>query len=380
MTTQSHLKHVHVRSKSNTYQARIGTGKDAYKASCTGGEELAARACVAKWHTAAAAETVTRDPTGDQGEWVAYTFDPRKRAASPPATAGETGGKTGRPNTETPTAEAKAAKARTSSSPAPSTRSGQAGEAPSQNPGRLVTIPYAQINADRALQMREVHSDGDQIDNLVEAYGSDPGAVPPIDVFEGEGEQPYYIGDGWHRYFALGQLRRGEVPARVHPGGRPAALKHALGANAAHGLRRTNKDKRKAVTVALGEWPKLSDRAIAEICKVSHTTVIRIRKEVQVELCSTSRVGADGKTYPVKDPVQLDFWEKFRWEMTTAIQSCSSLVKDPGYRALWEEDPQRAAEELDATADALRTELREIQATARAIREGIAASGKAAAK
>ncbi|WP_082378548.1 ParB/RepB/Spo0J family partition protein [Propionispora sp. 2/2-37] len=56
-----------------------------------------------------------------------------------------------------------------------------------------------------------------------------------------------------------------------------------VGANASHGLRRTNADKRKAVMMLLQdeEWSKWSNVKIAEQCCVSDMTVGRLRKELE---------------------------------------------------------------------------------------------------
>jgi hypothetical protein len=50
---------------------------------------------------------------------------------------------------------------------------------------------------------------------------------------------------------------------------------YAVGANASHGLKRTNRDKRNAVLVLLKdpEWQGWSDREIARRCVVSPHTV-----------------------------------------------------------------------------------------------------------
>lgn len=55
----------------------------------------------------------------------------------------------------------------------------------------------------------------------------------------------------------------------------------SVGANAAHGLRRTNEDKRRAVTTLLSdpEWSAWSDSKIATIAKVDHKTVAKWRGE-----------------------------------------------------------------------------------------------------
>jgi len=71
---------------------------------------------------------------------------------------------------------------------------------------------------------------------------------------------------------------------------------HALLANAANGLRRSNADKRRCVEIALKEFGKLSSRAIAELCGVSHPFVDGLR---DVETVSTStRVDTMGRNQP----------------------------------------------------------------------------------
>ena len=83
----------------------------------------------------------------------------------------------------------------------------------------------------------------------------------------------------------------------MRKGGRVDALKYALGANAVHGQRRSNADKRRCVEIAVKEFGGLSSRAIAELCGVSNHFVDSIRP-VEVGTVPTSRTGADGKQYP----------------------------------------------------------------------------------
>jgi ParB-like chromosome segregation protein Spo0J len=102
---------------------------------------------------------------------------------------------------------------------------------------------------------------------------------PPIEVYH-DGEQ-YWIADGWHRFWAANAAGLEEIEAIVHQGGELQALEAGCGANASHGLRRTNADKRYAVEICferLGYEGK-ADRVIADLCAVSHTTVARVRKE-----------------------------------------------------------------------------------------------------
>jgi len=84
---------------------------------------------------------------------------------------------------------------------------------------------------------------------------------------------------------------------------------HSVGANAKHGLRRSNKDKRKAVTTLLldEQWCQWSDRAIAKQCQVSNRFVSNIRKELsvngsQMERNHTRKVKRGNQIYEQRQP------------------------------------------------------------------------------
>jgi hypothetical protein len=129
-----------------------------------------------------------------------------------------------------------------------------------------------------------------------------------IDVyFDGS---DYWCADGFHRAMCYQAANRSHIPANVHKGGKRDAILHAVGANEAHGLKRSNADKRRAVEMLLSdeEWRAWSDRQIADQCGVSHTFVALVRKETQpaqvatVATCPPKRKGADGKSYPATQP------------------------------------------------------------------------------
>jgi hypothetical protein len=160
-------------------------------------------------------------------------------------------------------------------------------------------LSLADIRTDGGTQMRAgLHEETvreylEVIQNLPSGAGW---PFPPVVVFH-DGEA-YWMGDGFHRveaarrYLAqeqqetqnLAALRR--IPADVRAGARRDAILYAAGANATHGLRRTNADKRRAVEVLLRdeEWGQWSDREIARRCQVSPDTVGRIRNEIQFSL------------------------------------------------------------------------------------------------
>jgi hypothetical protein len=104
--------------------------------------------------------------------------------------------------------------------------------------------------------------------------------LPPIVVFGA------YVGDGFHRKMAYESAGKTTIPTITHQGGQREAILYSCSANAAHGLRRTNADKRRSVLKVLRdeEWGKWSSRKIAEHCGVDHHTVETLRGEFpQVE-------------------------------------------------------------------------------------------------
>lgn len=118
---------------------------------------------------------------------------------------------------------------------------------------------------------------------------------PPVTVYY-DGDA-YWLADGFHRLHAAQDAGRGTLAAEVRQGTRRDAVLYSVGANAAHGLRRTNADKRRAVETLLAdsEWRQWSDREIARRAAVDFKTVGNIRRELTVEI-PQSRKGADGRT------------------------------------------------------------------------------------
>ena len=85
----------------------------------------------------------------------------------------------------------------------------------------------------------------------------------------------YWLADGFHRLETAKRCEIDEIHADVRDGSRDDAFLYAAGANADHGLPRTNADKRKAIRTVLhlpmcSTW---SGRQIAEHCRVTHPTV-----------------------------------------------------------------------------------------------------------
>lgn len=105
--------------------------------------------------------------------------------------------------------------------------------------------------------------------------------IPSITVFSRDGE--LWLADGFHRVTTARAQGWTHFQAEVLDGGQREAFLHSLQANATHGKRRTNADKRRAVERALLD-PALvtfTDTHLASICKVSRPLVTRIRAELE---------------------------------------------------------------------------------------------------
>jgi len=92
----------------------------------------------------------------------------------------------------------------------------------------------------------------------------------------------YWLADGFHRFQAAVELKRKAIECVVYQGELRDAILFSCGANATHGLRRTNADKRQAVTKLLSDekWAAWNDSEIARRCHVSDHLVATIRKQL----------------------------------------------------------------------------------------------------
>lgn len=147
---------------------------------------------------------------------------------------------------------------------------------------------------------------------------------PPIVVFY-DG-QDHWLGDGFHRLEAVKRLLKGnlvhEIPADIRAGTRRDAILHAAGANANHGLRRSQADKRRAVETMLrdDEWRQWSDREIARSCNVSADLVGTVRKELSLSTVDSEK--------PAADPAERVFVRTYTSKHgTTATMNTGSIGK-----------------------------------------------------
>ena len=130
---------------------------------------------------------------------------------------------------------------------------------------------------------------------------------PPVTVFADADSDTLWLADGFHRVAAAEATGYKHVKADVRPGTFADALKFALGANANHGLRRSNADKRHTLEMAWENrrelWPR-EDKAdpsaavLSEACGVSLRTVQEFLATIQPTQIAQVEPPRKGKAKP----------------------------------------------------------------------------------
>jgi len=146
------------------------------------------------------------------------------------------------------------------------------------------TLDLNRIRVDGGTQLRAKLSDK-VIDEYAAAMREGHRAeFPPLVVFFDGND--YWLADGHHRYHAAQRVMNGvrydTFDCEVRRGSRRDAFVYAAGANATHGLHRTNADKHRAVTALLddpefGNRQRYSDRLVAQMAAVSQPFVSKLR-------------------------------------------------------------------------------------------------------
>lgn len=155
------------------------------------------------------------------------------------------------------------------------------------------------IRIDGGTQPR-AHLNPETVTEYANAMADDGCVFPPVTVFYDGAD--YWLADGFHRVAASKEAGFADIDADVRQGTRRDAVLFSVGANADHGLRRTNEDKRRAVLTLLNdsEWGQWSAREIARRCGVHHQLVERLRPEVASSLDDSSSERPSERTYTTK--------------------------------------------------------------------------------
>lgn len=163
----------------------------------------------------------------------------------------------------------------------------------------------------RPIQTRAA-TDAATIDEYAEA--AQRGAkFPPVSVVSDATRGTLWLWDGTHRVEAARKIGKSRIRADVAEGTYADALRLALCANATHGLRRSNADKRKTLEMAWQNrrelWPREdnadpSAEVLAEACGLHINTVKAFMKAVQptqnVPVQPTQNVPVEGSSTSTK--------------------------------------------------------------------------------
>lgn len=194
----------------------------------------------------------------------------------------------------------------------PSSRTPVVPREPLRPPLVVAPVDLGRIRIDGGTQSR-VSIDERVVAEYTELVQAGAKLPPPVVYYDGG---DYWLADGFHRVYAHRGIGTVKVACEVRAGGLRDAILFSVGANAVHGLRRTNADKHRAVEKLLldREWSSNSDRWIADRCAVSVDMVNRARRALRPQLSvpdssksvppPTTRQGLDGKVrrLPVRTP------------------------------------------------------------------------------
>lgn len=171
----------------------------------------------------------------------------------------------------------------------------------------LQELNLALLRIDGGTQQRVRMSDS-HVKELTDALVAGKPLTPAVVFFDGK---DYWLADGFHTREAYRANGSEAMPVDVRPGTKRDAILYSVGANASHGLKRTNEDKEKAVKVLLAdaEWGQWSDGRIAESAGVTDRFVAAVRSRTtpngsESNKNQETRIGKDGRSYKVKPKVK----------------------------------------------------------------------------
>lgn len=216
----------------------------------------------------------------------------------------------------------------------------------------------------RQVNLSHIRRDGgtqaraDMNQSAIEDYAQamEAGAkFPPVVLFQDQ--DTYWLGDGFHRVAAAVKAGKKGIQADIRQGGQRQARLFALGANSTHGVRRTNADKRLAVSILLDdpEWSQWSNRQISEVVGVSHQFINNMRNE-RVATVATHVTAESEEAEEIPDPpIHAN-------DLADALNDTACDVsKEPERRAALQAPPAPKARPLEPNFGAHR--IAELEAT-----------------
>lgn len=146
--------------------------------------------------------------------------------------------------------------------------------------GKSASIAISKIVRCAETQMRTRIND-----DVIERYAAERKAgakFPDVVVFGPDENGVYVLADGFHTVAAYEKVGETKIGCTVYAGGLRDAILHSVGANAAHGLPRTEADRTKAVMTLLSdkEWSKKPQEWIAKMARVRKQLVGDVKKDM----------------------------------------------------------------------------------------------------
>lgn len=143
---------------------------------------------------------------------------------------------------------------------------------------KRIQLSIDKIVQDESCQQRTLY-DAATIDDYAE-HLANGGTFPPLTVFHVG--TVYVLADGHLRLRAYQRQGIKTVEVDVEQGSLRDAVLYSCGANAGHGAKRTSADIRRAIRRLLDdfEWGRWKVAQIATACKVSKSTVERVKDEI----------------------------------------------------------------------------------------------------
>ena len=171
---------------------------------------------------------------------------------------------------------------------------------------KVTYLPVSAIKVDPACQARaEINTETvNEYAEVMKERGDE--SFPAIVVFHDGAD--YWLSDGFHRHQAAMKVKLDCLKSRIRSGGRREAILNSVGTNTNHGLRRTNADKRRAVSILLHdeEWSTWGNREIARRCSVDEGLVRKLKEEQGAASVSADcpqiarKVERNGTTFEMK--------------------------------------------------------------------------------
>ncbi len=148
-----------------------------------------------------------------------------------------------------------------------------------------VQVPLSELVLDKTLWPR-LQFDDERVALFMDLYeAGGPKALPPL-LLVPDNDSKYLVADGWHRAYAAARLQWKAIEATIEPvpeGGDPERFGYelALKSSVAAAKPLSCAERRRAIARLLELSASRSDREIAALVGVAHTTVSRLRKALQ---------------------------------------------------------------------------------------------------